>query len=76
MSGHRDLDGNWVDETTQAKLRNKLSPFWNLVAILSNDDILDKLLASDKGRALIKSSVQTCKDNQQVILDLIDETGK
>jgi len=75
-SGHRDLDGNWVPETTQAKLRNKLSPFWNLVDMLSNDDILDRLLASDKGRELIKKSVQTCRDNQSIVLELIDETGK
>ncbi len=32
-TGHKE-DGVWVDETTQAKLRNKLSPFWTLSELL------------------------------------------
>ena len=35
-TGNLDADGIWVDETTSAKLRNALSPFWNLSTILSD----------------------------------------
>lgn len=49
-SGHRDINGNWVDETPQAKLRNKLTPFWTLSSIIAeegydktNPDIIDMI---------------------------------
>jgi hypothetical protein len=43
-SGMRDKDGTWIPETPQAKLRNKLSPFWTLSEILSNDDHFDMIV--------------------------------
>lgn len=73
-SGTRDVNGNWVPETPQAKLRNKLSPFWTLTDILSNDEMYEKLLSTDRGRDLIKSLIDTCQENKKVILHLIKET--
>jgi hypothetical protein len=45
-TGHKDIDGNWVEENPQAKLRNQLGPFWTLIDILSSDR-LDKTLSND-----------------------------
>jgi hypothetical protein len=36
-TGHRE-NGEWINETPQAKLRNQLGPFWTLVTSM----ILDK----------------------------------
>jgi len=33
-SGKRDMNGEWIPETPQAKLRNRLSLFWTLSEIL------------------------------------------
>ncbi len=73
-SGTRDINGNWIPETPQAKLRNKLSPFWNLTDVLSNEDMMQKVFSSEKGRKLIQSLVQTCQDNKHIILELIKQT--
>ena len=74
-TGHKDVDGNWVNETTQAKLRNQLSPFWTLVDLLS-DDRLDKVLNHPQGLEMIQKCLEKCKSNQEVILELIKETEK
>jgi hypothetical protein len=47
-SGHRDINGNWVDETPQAKLRNKLRPFWTLSCEESKDLILKLIAETEK----------------------------
>lgn len=73
-SGHRDIDGNWVPETPQAKLRNRLSPFWTLTDILSNEETFEKVLTSDGGIELIKLLVKRCQENKTTILNLIDQT--
>ncbi len=73
-SGHRDMDGNWVPETPQAKLRNKLTPFWTLTQMLSNDEMYQKIISSDKGKDMIKSLIERCEENKEVILDLIKQT--
>lgn len=71
ISGSRDVNGNWVDETIQAKLRNKLGPFWTLSTILSeNSDILN----TEKGLNIVKDLAKTCEENKQIIIDLIDKT--
>jgi hypothetical protein len=72
-TGHRDTQGNWVNETPQAKLRNQLGPFWTLVDILS-EERLEKLLNTPDGLEMIKDCVEQCKNNRQNILDLIKET--
>ncbi len=71
-SGHRDVDGNWVDETPQAKLRNSLGPFWALSEIISGDR-LDKMLEKDMLDMLIKLA-KTCEGSKDRILELIRET--
>ena len=65
-----------VPETIQAKLRNKLSPFWTLSDILSNDEHLSKLLSSEKGLNLIKDLAKQCESNKEVIIELIKKTNK
>ena len=73
-SGTRDIDGTWIPETPQAKLRNRLSPFWTLSEVLSDDDMLSKMLSTEKGRELIKNLVDRCNENKSDILDLIKQT--
>jgi hypothetical protein len=73
-TGHRE-NGEWVNETPQAKLRNQLGPFWTLVSILS-EERLDKLLNHPDGLEMIQKCLEQCKDSQQTILDLIKETEK
>lgn len=75
-SGTRDIDGTWIPETPQAKLRNRLSPFWTLSEVLSNDDMLSKMLSTEKGRELIKNLTDRCNENKSDILDLISQTEK
>ncbi len=72
-TGHRDTEGNWINETPQAKLRNQLGPFWALVDILS-EERLEKILNHPDGLEMIQQCLQQCKDSQQRILDLIKET--
>ncbi len=71
-SGTKDENGNWIPETPQAKLRNKLSPFWVLTDMLSLTD--DDKLKSKKSKDLLKSLVETCQENKASILELINET--
>jgi hypothetical protein len=73
-SGTRDLDGNWIPETPQAKLRNRLSPFWVLTDILGDSDMLQKLLSSDKGKDMINNLIKRCQENKSIILELIKDT--
>ena len=63
------------DETPQAKLRNHLSPFWNLIAILSEKDIVE-ILSQPALKKIIDDSIEICRKNQQDILNLIQETEK
>lgn len=72
-TGHRDTEGNWINETPQAKLRNQLGPFWTLVDILS-EERLEKILNHPDGLEMIQQCLQQCKNNRQNILDLIKET--
>ena len=72
-SGHRDINGNWVDETPQAKLRNKLTPFWTLSSIIAeegydktNPDIIDMITRLSKA----------CEESKDLILKLISDTEK
>lgn len=71
-SGHRDIDGNWVEETPQAKLRNLLGPFWNLSEIIAGDR-LEALKDKDMLDILIRIA-NTCEDSKDEILELIKQT--
>ena len=51
FAGHRDQEGNWVEQSAQSRLRGVLNPFWTLIDILdhpnafeANKDILTKKL--------------------------------
>jgi hypothetical protein len=72
-TGHKDIDGNWVEETPQAKLRNQLGPFWTLIDILSSDR-LDKTLSNDED--LVIRLVNQCNENRRTIIELIKQTEK
>jgi hypothetical protein len=72
-TGHKDIDGNWVEENPQAKLRNQLGPFWTLIDILSSDR-LDKTLSNDED--LVKRLVNQCNENRRTIIELIKQTEK
>jgi hypothetical protein len=73
-TGHKDIDGNWVEETPQAKLRNQLGPFWTLIDILSSDR-LDKTLLNG-GDDLVIRLVNQCNENRRPIIELIKQTEK
>ena len=72
-SGHRDINGNWVDETPQAELRNKLTPFWTLTSILSRE-CYDK--NSPEFIEMVNDLVKQCEILKSDIIDLIDKTIK
>lgn len=72
-TGHRDINGNWVDETPQAKLRNKLTPFWTLTSILS-EERYDKNNPEIMG--MVDNLVKRCEDLKKEIMDLINQTEK
>jgi hypothetical protein len=72
-TGHRGINGEWIEETPQAKLRNKLTPFWTLSSILSeerydksNTELIDMITRLSK----------TCEESKDLILKLIAETEK
>lgn len=73
-TGHKE-NGEWVNETPQAKLRNQLGPFWTLVDLLS-EERLDKILNHPAGLKMIQSCLEQCKDSRQRIIELIKETEK
>ena len=75
-SGHRDIDGNWIDETPAAKLRNSLSPFWTLSTIISDEEMREKLLKTDEGQKLLIDIAQRCEQLKGKILSLIEELAK
>lgn len=56
------------NETPQAKIRNKLSPFWMLSAIIKSGNIID----NDK---LLKLA-ELCETNKKIILELLVQTEK
>jgi len=61
-------------ESVQAKLRNKLGPFWTLSEMISNSDTFEKLLSTEKGRELIIGCAKQCELNKERILELIKIT--
>lgn len=71
-TGHRDIDGNWINESPQAKLRNALGSFWSLSEIISGERI-ETLIEKDMLHILIRLAKQ-CEENKEFILELIKET--
>jgi len=72
-TGHRDINGNWVEETPQAKLRNKLTPFWTLSSILS-EERYDK--SNTELIDIINRLANQCEESKDLIMQLIAETEK
>ncbi len=73
QTGTRGVNGEWIPETPQAKLRNKLTPFWVLTDVLSTKSV-DEVLESDDIKGLINDLVDQCEKNKSTILNLIKET--
>jgi len=70
-TGSRDVNGNWIPETPQAKLRNQLGPFWTLSEIINDHP---EFLQTDKGLELVKGLAKQCEDAKETIKNLIKET--
>ena len=74
-TGHRDEVWNRIDETSQARLRNQLQPFWTLIDILHWEHI-NKLLSTSEWKDILQQCVVQCKMSQSNILNLLQETEK
>ena len=55
-------------ETIQAKIRNKLSLYWNLVGMIDNIDKNENVLK------YVKQSAKKIKESQDELLELINKT--
>lgn len=76
-SGHRDVQGNWVDETPTAKLRNSLQPFWTLSTLLLDDEFRSKLFENTKEEPkIILEIAQKCEKSKERIIQLLNELEK
>lgn len=64
------------NETIQAKLRNKLSPFWTLTGLMADETLWANLNSTENGKQVIRDCVKQCNDNKAIILELIDKTEK
>jgi len=64
---------DYVDETIQEKIRNQLTPYWDIVSIL---DIYDTLTEDKKIKCwnIIKKDIEIIKKHQDQLLTLIDST--
>lgn len=72
-SGHRDVNGNWIDEALAARLRNKLSVFWTLSTMLADEDMSERLFSDPKIQQMVIEVAKTCENNKEKILDLISQ---
>jgi hypothetical protein len=72
-TGHRGINGEWIEETPQAKLRNKLTPFWTLSSILS-EERYDK--SNTELIDIINRLANQCEESKDLIMQLIAETEK
>jgi len=61
-------------ESPQAKIRNILGPHWTLVSIVETLLLNNEISLTDKSKKLLTDVVLKCKDNQPIILDLLDMT--
>lgn len=71
-SGHRNMNGDWVDETNTAKIRNSLGPFWTLVdLLLIQKEMPEKDLSENIDRCL-----ELCNQNREKIIQLLKNIDK
>ncbi len=69
-----DDENDFSIESAQAKLRNKLGPFWTLSELISNSERFEKLLSTEGGRELIIKCAKQCELNKERVLELIKIT--
>jgi hypothetical protein len=67
-------DNDFSTESAQAKLRNKLGPFWTLSEMISNSETFEKLLSSERGKELLIKTAQECELNKERVKELIKIT--
>lgn len=63
-----------TEETLQEKIRNKLTPYWNLICMIENYDEMP----DSKKDAIWKIIHKNCKliqENQDSLLELINKTA-
>lgn len=70
-TGHYDKDGKWVDETPQAKIRNRLTPFWTLSTIAATKDLTDPEIAE-----LVTELAKQCEGLKKEIIALLEESER
>lgn len=62
-------------ETTQAKIRNKLTPFWTLTQMMGDEGTWLRVNSTEAGRKIVNECVAQCNKNKEEILNLINQTG-
>ena len=72
-SGHRDINGNWIDEALAAKLRNQLNVFWTLSTMLVDENLRGRFFSDPKIQEMVFEVAKTCENNKEKILDLISQ---
>ena len=61
-------------ETPQAKIRNKLSPFWTLTEMMGDEKLWFNINSTETGRQIVQELVQQCNENKEEILEILDKT--
>lgn len=59
-------------EPLNAKIRNKLTPFWTLTELMADEDKWKKLNSTETGKSIIRTLIDKCNLNKEIILQLID----
>ena len=67
-------DNDFSIESAQAKLRNKLGPFWTLSELVSNVENFEKLISSSEGKKILIDCAKQCESNKKRIKELIKIT--
>lgn len=75
-SGHKGVDGEWIEETFAAKLRNRLTSFWTLSSMLSDVEMREKFMKDPTLQSMVFDVAESCEKNKDIILNLIDNLAK
>lgn len=63
-----------TEETLQEKIRNKLTPYWNLISMIENyDEMPDS--KKDAIWKIIRKNCKLIQENQDSLLELINKTA-
>jgi hypothetical protein len=63
-----------MTETIQAKIRNKLTPFWTLTQMMGDAETWLRVNSTEAGRKVVNDCVAQCNANKEELLSLIDQT--